>query len=55
VQDVEAYAFFGQMSLEEGVCSADFATCPFLRLEYLVSAVFAFARGWVSDDSGVYD
>jgi hypothetical protein len=55
VQDVEAYAFFGQVSFEEGVCSAEFVTCPFLSLEYLVSMVFAFARDWISADSTAYE
>ena len=55
MQDVEAYAFFREMSLEEGVCSVDLAACPFLRFEYLVSAIFAFARDWISEDSTAYE
>ena len=55
MQDVEAYAFSGHMRLEESVYSPDFTACPFVRLEYLVSAVFAFACDSISKDSTAYD
>ena len=55
MQDVEAYAFSGDMPLEESVYSPDFVPSPSVRLEYFVSTIFAFARDSISEDSTAYE